>query len=377
MGQARGSALEGLVCALYRAVDQPDAWVEITHQISAALNTDKFLIATRDKVSLDYQGYCHWSMGDDALKAYLSHYMSVDVLSQSLARQPRNKFHTSQALYPDKDFVSSELYNDYCRVHDIRHSAGVTFDVPDSTLYTQFGFLRGAEMGEFTEQDIQPWNALVPHFKQFVYLKHKFRSLELQARSTEQIVEHFSVATFLCKANGQVLYRNDLAESMLRTSKIFTSRFETVSFNHQKHRERFSKLLHQAQSAADGKGSFSSGAMRVEDDGAALEMRVLPFTFRPDGERDASQPCALVLVMDADCKQFISPTTLRQLYDLTIAEAEIAILMAQGVLPKEVAEKRQASLLTVRTQIRSINQKMGTNSHAMLATKILTGMGRN
>ena len=299
--------LNDLVCALYRSVDQPDEWLEVTGQIAVAIGAEKFLLATRDQVTLEVRGNFHWSLGTDALDDYLAHYSSVDVLSQSLEYAQRGRFYTNQGLYPDKKFLSSELYNDYCRPYNLRHSMGVAFDVPDSTLYTQFACHRGPDEKQFKEDEVRRWNSLVPHLQQFVYLRQKFQHLEVLARSSEQIVERFSVAAFLCKANGQILYRNNLAEDMLSTSNVFTSQYETLSFKDNKHNIKFSELLNQAHNAANGKGGFTSSDWRIKNTESTLELRVLPFTFRSEGIVDSTQPCALVLITNTQSTSLILP----------------------------------------------------------------------
>lgn len=49
----------------------------------------------------------------------------------------------------------------------------------------------------------------------------------------------------------------------------------------------------------------------------------------------------------------------RDTYDLTDAEASVAVLLASGTNPEEIAVKRAVSLKTVRTQIKSIKYKTG------------------
>lgn len=49
----------------------------------------------------------------------------------------------------------------------------------------------------------------------------------------------------------------------------------------------------------------------------------------------------------------------RSLYDLTPAETEVGVLLAQGLTPAEIADRRSVSLDTVRNQIRVLLQKTG------------------
>lgn len=291
-------AIDGLISELYRSIDQPDQWEDVFGKIANSLGADRFLFASRDKTTLEMQGQFHWSLGDDALNDYISHYSSVDVLSKNLECAQRNRFHTSQDLYSDQELFSSEIYNDFCRPYGIRHSTGVAFDDPASALYSQFACFRGDDMGEFNEKDLRPWNTLIPHLQQFFSLRNKFQSLATLSRSSDHAVEHFPVAAFMCKANGQILGRNSLAEELLRTAVSFTSQAETLLFYHHHQQTKFSELLHQAHNAVNGINGFSNSSINIQDNDSNYELTVMPFTYRPEGVVDCIEPCALVLVAD-------------------------------------------------------------------------------
>lgn len=290
--------LNELISELYRCVDHPDQWQHVTSKIAATMGAEKFLFASRDKASLEMKGQFHWSLGDDALEAYMAHYSNIDVLSQSLERAPREQFHTSHDLYSEKKLFSSEIYNDFCKPFGINQSIGVTFDDPDSTLYTQFACLWEAGTKKITANDIQPMNILVPHLKQFVHLRNKFEYLQKQTRSTEQIVERFSMPALLCKANGTILARNEQADDMFASSNIITAITEKIVLYQQHHKDEFSTLLHQAVNAVDGKSEFSNGTWRAHKNYTVLEFNIFPFIFRPEGLIDCTEPCALVVVSD-------------------------------------------------------------------------------
>ncbi|MDH5426408.1 MAG: hypothetical protein OEY29_15585 [Gammaproteobacteria bacterium] len=291
--------LQEIICELYRAVDQPSEWVNVAHKIADCLGAEKFLFGTRDQTTLEMKGRFLWNLGDDALDAYVSHYSSVDVLSQQLERSERNRFYSSEALYAEKKLFSTELYNDFCQPNDIRHSIGLAIDIPDSSLYTQFACLWGGDTKKYRQYELSQWNSLATHLQQFIYLRQKFQHLEMQARSSEQVIERFTIAAFLCEASGHILYRNSLAENMLLTSSVFTAQSETLLFHQHHHNIKFSQLLQQAYNAADGNTVFESGDMCIESSNSSLELRVLPFSFRPEGVFNFIQPCALVMVVDS------------------------------------------------------------------------------
>lgn len=57
-------------------------------------------------------------------------------------------------------------------------------------------------------------------------------------------------------------------------------------------------------------------------------------------------------------------------YGLTRAERQVVILVVNGLTPKEIALRRHRSVETIRTQIKSVREKLGvcrisTLSHAV------------
>ncbi|MGK2942622.1 MAG: helix-turn-helix transcriptional regulator [Immundisolibacter sp.] len=58
-------------------------------------------------------------------------------------------------------------------------------------------------------------------------------------------------------------------------------------------------------------------------------------------------------------------------YGLTRAEAEVALLLAQGLKAQQIAARRGASVATVNTQIKHIYAKAEADGHAGLLVKLL------
>jgi DNA-binding CsgD family transcriptional regulator len=68
------------------------------------------------------------------------------------------------------------------------------------------------------------------------------------------------------------------------------------------------------------------------------------------------------------------------LYDLTPAETEVAVLLAQGLAPAQIAERRAVSVETVRNQIKALLEKTGAERLggliALLASQLSPPEGR-
>ena len=89
-----------------------------------------------------------------------------------------------------------------------------------------------------------------------------------------------------------------------------------------------------------------------------------------DGELEHGLVGALITVIDVETQRRISLDGLTKLYGLTRAEEKIAELFVQGKKYHEMAEIRNVSPETIKTQINSILTKTGSNSRSELFARV-------
>lgn len=86
-------------------------------------------------------------------------------------------------------------------------------------------------------------------------------------------------------------------------------------------------------------------------------------------------PRALVILHDpaeARAHSVPQPLILGECFDLTPAEARVAVQIASGATVKEIALRSGAALPTVRTQLNSIMAKTGVDRQVDLVRVLLT-----
>lgn len=80
--------------------------------------------------------------------------------------------------------------------------------------------------------------------------------------------------------------------------------------------------------------------------------------------------CVVGIIMDPVKKPVVSRKLLAKLFGLTATEVEVALLFANGRNALEIAAMRQASYETVRSHLKSIFRKTGTNRQSELAALV-------
>jgi DNA-binding CsgD family transcriptional regulator len=81
----------------------------------------------------------------------------------------------------------------------------------------------------------------------------------------------------------------------------------------------------------------------------------------PDGR-------SVVMLLDLDAHLEPNPCMLQRMFGLTMAETRLALQLAQGQVPTEIARRRRLSRTTVRSQLASIFAKTQTKRQAELVS---------
>jgi DNA-binding CsgD family transcriptional regulator len=76
---------------------------------------------------------------------------------------------------------------------------------------------------------------------------------------------------------------------------------------------------------------------------------------------------ALILIIDHGCESQLEPDDLRNIFDLTQAEARVALLVLEGHGLQFVADKLCVGLSTVRVHLQRAFEKTQTHRQAELA----------
>ena len=108
-----------------------------------------------------------------------------------------------------------------------------------------------------------------------------------------------------------------------------------------------------------------------------LEITVMPHSF--ENHHIGNLKSAKVAIVLAKNPLELNDGGLRSLiislYGLTATETVIAILLCRGKSVDAIAEKRQRSVYTIRSQIKVILKKIGSNRQSEIITRMLNGLG--
>lgn len=93
-----------------------------------------------------------------------------------------------------------------------------------------------------------------------------------------------------------------------------------------------------------------------------------PFVLNQAADAIPHDSTSLVMLVDLDAHLRPNPFMLQRMFGLTTAETRLALLLANGDLPVDVARKLHLSRSTVRSQLSALFAKTNTKRQAELVT---------
>lgn len=234
-------------------------------------------------------------------------------------------------------------------------------------MHVGIGVLRTKSQGDIDPRQKAIFASLTPHVRAAVRtqiaLEHQGATLISGA------MEAMAQAVFICNARGAVKAMTPAAEALVSAGDALqlvngmlgsSSAVET-------------RALADAITVA-ARGDMRPGApvsqtvlIRSRLDGPLL-LEVVPLPRRDHAF--GFEPRALVIVRGAKPAAARIKELLQSVYQLTAAEAEIALALVEGEAPKGIAFKRGVTVDTVRGQIRSIYAKVGVNRLNELTARV-------
>jgi DNA-binding CsgD family transcriptional regulator len=256
-------------------------------------------------------------------------------------------------------------YADFCRRYDIPHGSQTNL-VRDRSGLISLAVLRSQAQGPPDAEDRRAFEALAPHARSAV----KFQ-LALEGRGGALLagaIEGLGRPAFVCDSLGLVRNMTSQAEALLQAG-IVRLRHGRLSAG-ECPEGRLEAAITRAQSGvlAPGQEQTNTIVLRRRDPDLVEVMDViaLPRAHYAFG----FEPRVLIVARGPGRRQDEIEQLLEEAYALTASEARIAARLGAGESPDAIARARNVSPTTIRTQLRTIYQKMLLNRQVELAACI-------
>lgn len=278
-----------------------------------------------------------------------------------------------EMIEPDK-WLNGEFFKQYIEPRRVRYILGADIRGEGGTEF-RLRFTRPPDSDDFSAADKLLCQALIPHFKRAVNLHTRLGQMETEMKLYSSVMTRMSVGTVILDGAGVVMRSNSIAQAILAEKDgIAISGHGMLCAEYRNEDRDFQRLVKQILEMPIDKPAIAEALSLTRPSGRAklgLLIRPIPLSECSEGP---NRPTVAVFIRDPECKSQPSFELVQQLFDLTPAEAKLALLLADGLTLDEAAEELKVRKNTVRAHLRSIFSKTGVKRQITLVRLLLSSV---
>ena len=310
----------------------------------------------------------HLASPDDwELTAYRDEFFSLD----PFVNLPLDQVTALEDVLPDEELLASDYYRQYLQPIGLFRILGVDTAEPGGML-ARLRLSRRAQERRFGELERAWLTRLTPHLRRAIQIYATLNRTASERDVYAGAVSQLAVATVILDEQARVLNVNPVAQLLLDQADGLSLRGQHLHVaGRDTNRELQLALENIIRAQHQGQPSVARALRVPRSNGRSdlgLVVRSVPVSEWSEGQ---SSPCAAVFISDPDLHESASKQSLAELFELTPAEANLAILLARGLSLAEVSEAQNISQHTARAQLKSIFAKTGVSRQAELVRLII------
>jgi len=284
---------------------------------------------------------------------------------------PPGKVVTQQELVPDEELLESEYYRDYLAPIGIFHILGVDTVEPDGML-ARLRIARRHDESAFGSQHKQLCERLLPHLRRAIQIHSRLSRTESERDIYAGAVDQLSVATLVLDERGRIINTNSVARALLAEQDGLSEVDQALHVSDREIDRRLQDIVAGAITGQRAGTTATARALRVPRPSGRQELGLVIRPVRTSEWDDGqASPCVAIFISDPEQQESASQQLLGELFELTPAEANLAIKLARGLSLAQLSEEQNISQHTARAQLKSVFAKTGVTRQAELVRLVL------
>lgn len=306
----------------------------------------------------------------DSRSQYLADYRYKDPVDY--AGMAAGRFYRFEDLIDRDRLTRSEFYRHFCRPLNIDHAFFVYLGRHDG-LDVWLNGSREAARGAYSGEEEGLVTALFPHLERAIATHVRLERQRCRSAIYAETVSALGVGVVLLDRNGHVLDTNREADAILSGGspvRLCDGRLRLVGTARRAYAECLDRAAGDPSAPAQAFAATDPAGRRV-----GLLIRRTDALLPQAG----IVPPAFVVYLDGSDDEGLTAraeATVVRLFDLTPAEARLAVRLAQGLTLDQAASCLGVTLTTARTYCKRAMAKAGASRQADLVRLVLTSLAR-
>lgn len=368
-----GPRMEGLVAAIGRAAVEPAAWQDVIGTLGGMYPGIRLQFWGTDASRQGSLGGVVVGYDPERLIQYRDHFQHVNPLWLAGRHLEPGRTVANSDVLPDAELQRSAFYHDWLRPQDdLIGGGGQVLLAGRERVHYLGAFLPRAQRERSETAFLRMLDLLAPSLRAALQANHEILGLRNELAAARAGAEVEGAALVLLDAHRRVIHANNPASQLIEEGQhLALAPSGQLGLASASAREALDTLCARRTAGIDRLISIARDDTRAitcirltEAEAERLNALSTPLAGRP----------AMILVLAAPRRERGAVAGLIASHGLTVAEAEVALRLAEGMTLQEIALERAVSLHTVRNQIKSALAKTGARRQTDLVG--LIGRGR-
>lgn len=306
---------------------------------------------------------------EQLVKPFFSEYFAP--LSRYGNHRPSGEIKVLHELVRKEDLKKNRYYQNYLEPNKIIDGMQITIKEPNG-LYAWIGLGRAEGSDFFDDDDVELAQKLLPHLSRALRIYSAMKRAESHVDIYEDLVDRLSVGIIILDSHRNIIKINHLANILLVDGGDATIQNQTLCFQNSEFQKAYTSALDNAlENSSKGARVQTTDLLRLETrKGSSIGLLIRKAIETP-WYQGKSCPAVILYICDPSAYKSTRESLVSKLFGLTISEASLAILLADGLTLAESAERLNINENSARTVSKKIFAKTGTKRQAELVRLIL------
>ncbi|MBL8672758.1 MAG: helix-turn-helix transcriptional regulator [Alphaproteobacteria bacterium] len=340
-----------VVEGIYRATDEGANWQAALRMVSLRCRASAAVLLTRDAGTGRIAFAADFGLPGTYRAPYTERFRHGDLRLEDLIRHPVGTVRTDTMIPDYEAYTRSAAYRQLYRQLGTEHALGGFVHEAGGRAFAVRVFRSRAD-GAFGSQEIKRFASLTPHLARSLDLSIRLARARAAESLARGVAEFGSMPAGILRADGSVAAFGPLGQT-IRTDD----------------RARARAALRRLLAEPDRRATRPRRTTFTLGDGRAATLTMA--TEIGDGAlHDSDAPVAFMDVRDDDVLGRVKATVAA--HGLTAAEARLVSALCEGLTLAQSAQRFGVARETVKSQIRSVFQKLGVSRQADVLRRVLS-----
>ncbi len=369
---------------LYEAAAGLVPWSDALNGLHGELQVRQMQLLTIDKLDGSLvrsdQPSCMDSLVFDAILEYVREYHRCDPHVQYTGTLPVGVVINTADKFPLEQYQDHPFYRDYWAAFGVRELLAAKV-AEDDHYVVMLGMSRTQDMPAYESTHIRKLERYVGHLTSAYRIVRHLGSVHAIAQAGLALIETASRPMIVLDKNQAIITSNSAAQRVLESGSVIFQDGAYLACRSKRETQQLRRALKIVGMNGDQGVAAPRQrrmALRLKGPGEGGETLFCSlWSMQPSTTMSAFGPTSagLLTIARSDSTEVADPLFVASMFDLTPAEARIAVALVNGADLKGIAAAQRVSLETVRVQLKSVFLKTDTHRQSELIALLMRATG--